>query len=310
MLKVWSRIQDAYKRILTRSFRGRNHVNDSGGIIRLYGLMITKDDEAIFDEWCRNQLSLYDKVVCLDGSMTTATERIADRFKDKLIYLHERDYQIPAKTDHGLRKVVHDEIVRRFGYGNWIMCCHADEFCYHDPRKIAGKAAREGYDLVNWFSLHFYPHPSEWPDWEQRKLLPVTRRFQHYHWNRSGSGLPHHERRLYYNHSSVFWDQTTHQSVRPHGLRRVAPFHPILRHYKVFTTDLDWYELDGQNTRYRTHWMDTKASRSGLPFRMQNVQDLFVASIPNYASCSRFDGTIPYPWNMGEQYRPDNIASD
>lgn len=90
------------------------------------GLMITRDDEASFEAWCDEQLPLYDAVVCLDGSTTDSTRQIAERRSEKLIYLHERDYSIPHKTDHGLRRVVHQEILRRFGTGQWIMCCHAD----------------------------------------------------------------------------------------------------------------------------------------------------------------------------------------
>src|SRR5713101_573161 len=154
--------------------------------MKLYGLMITKDDEAVFEEWCRDQLRLYDAVVCLDGSGNDITERIAARFSDRLIYLHERDYRIPHKTDHGLRRVVHEEIVRRFGVDNWIMCCHADEFCYHDPRKIAGKAEADGYELVSWESLQFQPHPDDLTDWPRRKDLPLLERFRHYHWSYRG----------------------------------------------------------------------------------------------------------------------------
>src|SRR5260370_543328 len=111
--------------------------------MKLYGLMITKEDQAIFRDWCRSQLSLYDAVVCLDGSRTAETEGGAKTFSDRLIYLHERDFPGCHKTDHGLRRIVHREIVRRFGTTNWFMCCHADEFCYHDPRTVALKAARE-----------------------------------------------------------------------------------------------------------------------------------------------------------------------
>src|SRR5579862_8508936 len=73
--------------------------------LRLYGLLITKDDQEVFGDWCRDQLHLYDAVVCLDGSETDATERLAKLFPEKLIYLHERDFKIPHKTDHGLRGV-------------------------------------------------------------------------------------------------------------------------------------------------------------------------------------------------------------
>src|ERR1700733_14315677 len=127
--------------------------------MKLYGLMITKEDHAVFREWCASQLSLYDAVVCLDGSRGGETAQLAQQYLGPLIYLHERDFSIPYKTDHGLRQVVHEEIVRRFGTDNWIMCCHADEFCYHDPRLIAQRAENEGCDLVSWYSLHFYPHP-------------------------------------------------------------------------------------------------------------------------------------------------------
>jgi hypothetical protein len=80
--------------------------------------MITKDDDAIFADWCRDQLPLYDAVVCLDGSTSERTREIATQFKPSVVYLHERDYAIGHKTDHGLRRVVHREITRRFGVDN------------------------------------------------------------------------------------------------------------------------------------------------------------------------------------------------
>ncbi len=274
----------------------------------LYGLMITKDEHAIFDDWCRHQLPLYDAVVCLDGSAADATAEVAVHYADKLVYLHERDFAIRHKTDHGLRNVVHQEIVRRFGVGNWIMCCHADEFCYHDPRKVAVKAAREGYDAVSWFSLHFYPHPEELQDWHRLKALPIPEQFRHYHWGCRGSGLPWLEDRLYRNSSKIKWDDSTHGSAAPHNLGRPAPFHPILRHYKVLTTELDGYDLGGGSTFYRTHWPGLQ-HKTGLPFRVEHPEDLFVASIPNYDRCNRFDGTLNHPWNMGDEFRHDDKAA-
>jgi hypothetical protein len=216
--------------------------------------------------------------------------------------LHERDFCIRHKTDHGLRRVVHREIVRRFGTENWVMCCHPDEFCYHDPRKVAAKADREGYDLVSWFSLHFLPHPSAQTGWERRECLPVYERVRHYHWDYRGSGLPWREDRLYRNRPGVEWDETMHGSVRPHGVDREAPFHPILQHYKVFSTDLAWYETDGDHTLYRKHWPD-QHHRTGLPFSVRRAEDLFVDSLPGYERCDRFDGRIDQPWNMGEEFR-------
>ena len=45
--------------------------------MKLYGLLITKDDHAIFADWCRDQLPFYDAVTCLDGSGTDQTARLA-----------------------------------------------------------------------------------------------------------------------------------------------------------------------------------------------------------------------------------------
>jgi hypothetical protein len=269
----------------------------------VFGLMITRGDQAILGHWCRDQLPLYDAVLCLDGSETPATADILGGFPERIVYLHERHFRIPHKTDHGLRRIAHEEIVRRFGTENWVMCCHADEFCYHDPRKVAARAEREGYGLVSWYSLHFLPHPSELADWETRRLLPVPERFRHYHWDYAGSGLPWLEHRLYKNGAGVWWDETTHGSVRAHGAGPEAPWHPALRHYKVFTLDPAFYEPVTGHTLYRGHWSDNP-HRTGLPFRATRPEELFVASLPPYARCDRFDGTFPHAWNLGEEYRP------
>ncbi len=274
--------------------------------MRLYGLLITKDDEDIFADWCRDQLPLYDAVVCLDGSGSAATKRIVEAFNDRVIYLHEpRLSSASQERSCFAADRPPGEIVRRFGVDCWVMCCHADEFCYHDPRKIAQKAEEEGYDSVSWFSLHFLPHPDDLPDWERLRVLPAPERIRHYHWGHVSSGLPWIEDRLFRNGSQIAWDRTpTHGSTTPHGLRNPAPFHhPTLRHHKVFTTDLAWYQEGGGSTFYRNHWQDQE-HRTGLLFQVTKAEDLFVRSYKNYERCDRFEGTFDHPWNMGVEYRP------
>ena len=270
----------------------------------VFGLLITRDDEAVFEEWCADQLPLYEAVVCLDGSTSGATAELAARFAERIVYLHERDCDIPCKTDHGLRRVAHNELIRRFGPGRWIMCCHADEFCYHDPGKIALLAERTGYDLVSWYSLLFYPHPDELADWPARQALPLTERHRYYHWGHVATGLPWIEDRLYRDSPNVRWDTHTHGSVRPHGITRPAPFHPSLRHFKVVATETSWCEVVGNSTCYRHHWQGL-TQRTGLPYAVHEFSDLFVNSVPNYTQCDRFDGILDQPWNMGDELRRD-----
>lgn len=278
--------------------------------MHVFGLLITKDDHEAFGDWCRDQLPFYEAVVCLDGSESDETERQAEEFADRLIHLRERDFEIPSKGDHGLRRVVHNEICRRFGTGIWVMCCHVDEFCYHDPRKIAANADQAGWDLVSWFSPHFYPHPNELADLPARLQRPVQNRFDHFHWSYFGDGYPWIEDRLYKAAPHVFWDTTTHGSVRPHGLFRPAPMHPVFRHFKVCGIDLAAFETGKATTLYRGHWQDQSPEhRTGLPYGVSRVEDLFVTAVPKYTCCTRFDGAFDQPWNIGEEFRPDKTSA-
>jgi hypothetical protein len=119
--------------------------------------------------------------------------------------------------------------------------------------------------------------------------------------------IPWLEGRLYRNGAHVEWDAVTHASMRPHGIERQAPFHPILQHYKVFTIDRAWYEPGGDGALFRNHWAGT-SFRTGLPFPVRRPEDLFVASYPDFRVCERFDGTFRQPWNLGEEYRPGGEA--
>jgi glycosyltransferase involved in cell wall biosynthesis len=276
---------------------------DAGPGRPVYGLLLTKDDEEVFEDWCRDQLGLYAAVVCLDGSGSAVTAQIAARYADRLVYLHERDFVIPNKTDHGLRRIAHQELVRRFGEGHWVMCCHPDEFCYHDPRRVAERAEQEGFDIVEWFTAQFYPHPADLTDWDRRRHLQVPERFRYYHWDFGRAELPWAENRLYRSGPGVVWDETTHGSVRPHGLTRLAPFRPILRHYKVVVADPAWYEPAERHAHYRHHWPG-QAARTGLPFPVRRFEDLFVTAVAGYSRCDRFDGAFDQPWNIGEEFRP------
>src|SRR5437867_1041357 len=105
----------ARKRVSSVSLHPAPSTCGSGETVpKVYGLLITKDDHGVFRDWCLDQLPLYNAVVCLDGSISSETAHIATQFADRLIYLHERDWTIAHKTDHGLRRVAHYEIIRRF----------------------------------------------------------------------------------------------------------------------------------------------------------------------------------------------------
>src|SRR5260370_18405321 len=99
---------DCHRLVLIFSFRrDQNEEAESsslriktGGGMDVYGLLITKDDHEAFGDWCRDQLPLYEHVVCLDGSGSDETARQARHFSGRLIYVHECDFEIPSKRNH------------------------------------------------------------------------------------------------------------------------------------------------------------------------------------------------------------------
>lgn len=271
--------------------------------MNVYGLLLTIGDAELVEAWCEDQLQFYEAVVCLDGTQDDSVARVVSRFPS-VVYLHERDADIAHKTDHGLRKAAHIELLRHFPTARWIMCCHPDEFVYHDPRKIAARAESEGYDLVSWYSPHFYPHPTELADLPARLQKRPQDRFEHYHWSYLGNGCPWIEDRLYRAGRGVEWDGKTQGSVRPLGLFAPAPFHPIFRHYKVINVAVGDYEVAGGSSYYRDRWVG-QVHRTGLAFPVSRAEDLFVSHVPKYERCDRYQGWFSQAWNMGDSYCPD-----
>ena len=151
-----------------------------------FGLLITKDDDEIAPHWFAENSHYFDEIVCLDGSNGDAI-RVAAQATQNVIYLHEKDWNLRFKTDHGLRDLPLQLITHRHGHGHWITLCHVDEFFYHDPRLCCMRAQNEGWDSIGWYTLHFLPHPNDLSDWPRLSRLPPHERFRWFHWDYQGS---------------------------------------------------------------------------------------------------------------------------
>lgn len=260
-------------------------------MVRLIGLMMANEDPEIFGKWCSEQLSLYDVVVCLDGCHSSVTRRVALEFPDQIIYLHENQFEGSCNANSRWRGVVHDEIVRLFGSGGWIMCCHAEEFCYHDPRKIAAKAETDGYDLVSWYSPRFFWHPSEFPRPEEPSSQSVPLRLQHPQQGSSGAEFPCVVDRLYRNAETISWGSVSEDSVRPLGIQRPAPYHPILKYCLPSTAEAPLGHTPNKDARF-VRLCGDQADRNSLnPFSTACGENL------------RSEGSFSVPWNMGDEFR-------
>ena len=57
--------------------------------------------------------------------------------------------------------------------GDWVVCSMADEWYYHDPRKIVNAGVEPWANVISWNQLNILPHPSE-----KRNLSLLWRRLQ------------------------------------------------------------------------------------------------------------------------------------
>lgn len=189
------------------------------------------------------------------------------------------------------------------GRTGWVTLCHADEFFYHDPRKVAALAESQGADGIMWFALHFLPHPNDLRDGRAVANGSALDRIRHYHWGFENTGLPWKEFRSFRNHGQIGWDASKHGDPQPFGCQCIASFHPAYRHYKVFSLDPTFYASGDGWTEFSRHWQGVVAGRTGLNWEARSVQDLFVERYEPYEHCDLFEGAFHQAWNIGEQYR-------
>lgn len=267
-----------------------------------YGLLITKDDGELAAPWFRLNLRYFDGLACLDGSADSQTATVATRYSH-VAYVQESDAKIVHLTDHGLRAAAYDLLVDRWGRVGWVTLCHLDEFFYHDPRKCCQRAEREGAEGIEWYALHFLPHPGDRADWDVRQQEAPHLRFRHYHWDYGGSGQPWREFRSFRNSERIAWDPTVHGSTSPLGRGGLASFHPAYRHYKVYAIEPGQYENVEKAAVRRRHWQGAEKGRTGVPWNVRSAEDLFVAHFEPYARCDHFAGVFEHAWNIGEDFR-------
>mmetsp|Transcript_2446 Transcript_2446/g.4745 ORF Transcript_2446/g.4745 Transcript_2446/m.4745 type:complete len:435 (+) Transcript_2446:176-1480(+) len=300
--------------------------------VPVVGLMITKEDHAILEEWLEANLRFLDGLVLLDGSEGGASRGIFDRFRDAstrrlhLHYMHEATtpalVQDPTKTDQTLRRVVHRRIRSVFGSGVWIMLCHPDEFFYHDPRTVAAAAQAEGADHVFWWALQVLPHPSERAAYEGGRGALVQHRFRHFHHSFEGAGRPFLEGRLFRDARGVQYGRAHFQTLPAKGLsspwRRLgsewlSTWHgtaeaatirgPAYLHYKVVEPDPSHYverrypsqQHHGSTFSFwarRHHFDGGGAAPTGFSTDVSSIDGFYVSRFENYAACTRFTGCL------------------
>jgi hypothetical protein len=230
--------------------------------VKLLGLLITKDDDLMVEDWFQENAGRFNSLAVVDGSTSDFTKQVCTNYAN-VRYTRDPDTHI---TDQTLRKHGWELLKEVAEIGDWVVICHVDEFFIHDPRDFAVDHA----NVVMWLPLVVLPHPSEAEGWIVSKKRRPRHLFRHFWWRTTKA--PHLEHRMFRYVKEVKWNTEIRKpscGVIPHNYydELVSPFAPLYYHYKLFNLDINAFTDDG---------LFAKSSLgTGVPRRMKGVEDLF-----------------------------------
>lgn len=74
---------------------------------KLHGLLITKDDDLLVEQWFKENHAVFDTIVVVDGSLSGLTRRIVDQYSNT-VYMRDPKCHITDQTlrHHGWQELV------------------------------------------------------------------------------------------------------------------------------------------------------------------------------------------------------------
>lgn len=286
------------------------------------GLLMTKNEASILKETLQANIQFIKEIYVLDGG-NDETENIVKEFKEVKFYIHEKDI-FPQLEIHdgnsqgnkflikdGIRGVLFQEILKDCNVGDWVTIMHGDEIFYHDPNKAAALASASSYNLIPWYSPHFFLTTDDLARWSEIKNQPLTERMTCYATNKQ----PYIEHRQFQILPDSRYDLNTHSRVIPHSKNlKLLPLFPIIKHYKVWNPDPDLYEVI-YSEKYQRNVSREKGKWGLLNWEINSFEDFFVEYYPGYTEKHTFVdnfGRFEEPYNtmlkkFNEQLKADNL---
>jgi len=157
------------------------------------GLMITKDDDDIFQLIFEENCKYFDNIYVLDGSCDISTKDFLSKHPKVVYCIHESELWskgIPP-IDNGIRQPLLDIIYQQESINSWVTLLHGDELLVDDPNKVTELADKNYYNLVEWNIYNFFWHSSQLgkntfnihsPIWKQQTFyfLPPFRKIRQF----------------------------------------------------------------------------------------------------------------------------------
>jgi len=264
---------------------------------KLFGIMITKDDDLIIGPWLNKHSNLFEKIAIVDGSTTNYTKNLSKTFSN-VIYCRDPDSHI---TDQTLRNEGWQHLKPFVAKGDWIFLCHPDEFYVHDIPAVLNAINDTDAILCLWLPLVILPHPDEASAWIKSKNKDVSSIFKHFWW--SAGKWPHLEDRMWKYVKEPVWNlEEKNPSCRviPHNYFNSLKTSvvPVYLHYSCYNLDLNAYnQIDGSYKKSTFNQGKSAGEKNhGIKRTIKNFDDFFFyedhpPSGENQI-CLRFDESI------------------
>lgn len=221
--------------------------------IKIIGLMVTRNDEIIIEDWLNKYRSWFNELFVLDGS-TFNNEYIKDiLLKYNTKYYNEKEFNLKVFNDQSLRGCIYNEIQKYISKNEdnytdyWIVIAHPDEFYLEDFDFIISKAYNINSELIIFKALHNLPHISEKNDYIISNSYKVFNHFIH-----NGINTYKENRIFKYNKNLEYLNDK--KGVIPYNVNNNNSkiFFPNYLHYKILSINLNNYDIKG--TIKKSRW--------------------------------------------------------
>ena len=243
--------------------------------IKIIGLMLTRDDNIILEDWLNKYSIEFDNIFALDGSKLYKNESMSILEKYNVKYFHDNDFIFSTKNDQTLRNVLFEKIkeyindTNNIQYNdNWIVCVHPDEFYIEKLNHVIQKAYKNNSEVIIYHALHNMPHTSEKNIIIESKDYKLLSYFMHNYKN------SYKENRIFKFNINQYYDQNN-KGVFPLNINfnNSKLFYPNYFHYKILYFDISYYNQKG--TILKSLWSGL-SSHFPTEHTFLSIDDLFI----------------------------------
>ena len=214
-------------------------------MVRLYAMLVTKDDADVIVEVVEHALGFCDKIVQLDNCSSDGTwELVAEvsaRHPGRVVQLRQFD----EPFYDGIRSEIYNAFHTELGDGWWMMLA-PDEMMDGDPRPRLAEAEAAGADAVMCWMAQFVFTDADRRRWESGRVdatAPIRARIRSYR-------VDWREFRFFRNDPDRGWDDPDLYLPRPEAEWAVHRRLGMLLHYQYRTPEQIQHRIDLRYGRF------------------------------------------------------------